>query len=232
MEIIASLLIGAILGSVITYYTLQKSHQQIIIREYESKIRHLRDRHQRDIKVATNRSLDGSRAVIKGKIAEQLAPVLPNFQYLPSDAKFIGDPIDYIVFNGYTELKDNGGSESKLEIVILDIKTGQSSLSQFQQAIARTIDAGRVRFEVVRPEMSAQQLANTYHPSQTNFPNKNYIEDVRKTYSRAYETWSRGEDEQLSKRYQEGETINSLAIEFHRQPGGIRSRLKKLGLLE
>ena len=30
-------------------------------------------------------------------MAEQFAPVLPEFQYLPSDAKFMGDPVDYII---------------------------------------------------------------------------------------------------------------------------------------
>ena len=44
-----------------------------------------------------------SRAVLKGKMAEQFAPILPEFQYLPSDAKFLGDPVDYVVFDGYTD---------------------------------------------------------------------------------------------------------------------------------
>jgi predicted Holliday junction resolvase-like endonuclease len=157
MEIVVSLLFGIIIGSATTYYFLQKSQQKKTIREYESQIQVLKEQHQQALKEAKNRSLDGSRAVIKGKIAEQLAPVLPSFKYLPSDARFIGDPIDYIVFNGYTDIKDNGGNENNLEVVILDIKTGQASLSQFQQAIARAINAGRVRFEVVRPDTSDQQ---------------------------------------------------------------------------
>jgi len=123
VEIIVSLFAGIILGSSITYYILQKSQQAKTVKEYESQIQILKQRHQEDVKEARNRSIDGSRAVIKGKIAEQLAPVLPNFKYLPSDARFIGDPVDYIVFNGYTDLKDNGGSENNLEVIILDIKT-------------------------------------------------------------------------------------------------------------
>lgn len=232
MEIIVSLLVGIILGRSITYYSLQKSQQVKTIREYESKIQTLEKRHQQDIKDARNRSIDGSRAVIKGKIAEQLAPVLPNFKYLPSDARFIGDPIDYIIFNGYTQLKDNGGSESNLEIIILDIKTGNASLSPFQQAIAKAIDAGRVRFEVVRPDAYEQ---NENHHSQTlqrSFSRKTYnITDIRKKHARAYEAWSKQEDEKLIQRYKDGLNINQLATEFQRQTGGIRSRLKKLGLL-
>ncbi len=233
MEMIASLLIGIIVGSSITYYILQKSQQQKTIREYESQLQILKEDHQQALKEARNRSIDGSRAVIKGKIAEQLAPVLPDFKYLPSDARFIGDPVDYIIFNGYTDLKDNGGIESNLEIVILDIKTGHASLSRFQQAIARAINAGRVRFEVARTETSEQREKNRYKSVRQNLPQKKHsIEHIRKTYPRAYESWSKDEDERLKQHYSQGMTINNLAAEFQRKPGGIRSRLKKLGVTQ
>ncbi|BBC25367.1 Holliday junction resolvase-like protein [Pseudanabaena sp. ABRG5-3] len=232
MEIIVSLLVGIILGSSITYYIAQKSQHVKTIREYESRIQTLEKRHQQDIKDARNRSIDGSRAVIKGKIAEQLAPVLPNFKYLPSDARFIGDPIDYIIFNGYTQLKDNSGSESDLEIIILDVKTGNASLSQLQQAIAKAINAGKVRFEVIRPDAYDQnQLNDQNQQLQPSFPPQKYITDIRKKHPRAYEAWTKEEDEKLIRLYREGLKPNQLAIEFQRQIGGIRSRLKKLGLL-
>ena len=45
-------------------------------------------------------AVDTSRAVLKGKIAEQMAPLLPGFlaKYNPADARFIGSPIDYLIF--------------------------------------------------------------------------------------------------------------------------------------
>lgn len=233
MEIIVPFLLGISLGSFATYFIVQKSQLRKIIREYESQIQILQEQHQQNLKEVKNRSLDGSRAVIKGKIAEQLAPVLPNFKYLPSDARFIGDPIDYIVFNGYTDLKDNGGSERDLEVVILDIKTGQASLSNLQQAIARAIQAGRVRFEVIQENISEQlPLKNERTQSQQNLNQKSYsIQEIRQTHPRAYAPWTPHEDEQLRQCYQQGATIRELAQEFQRKPGGIRSRLKKLGLL-
>lgn len=56
------------------------------------------------------------------------------------------------------------------------------------------------------------------------------LEDLRKTHPRAYAPWSKDEDERLRQRYEQGVTINNLSIEFERQPGGIRSRLTKMGL--
>jgi len=48
------------------------------------------------IEKRTAESLDKARAVLKGKIGEQLAPLLPEFcaKYSPSDARFMGTPID------------------------------------------------------------------------------------------------------------------------------------------
>lgn len=57
------------------------------------------------------------------------------------------------------------------------------------------------------------------------------VDDVRPTYPKAYERWSPDEDEQLKVKYQEGVSISELATCFQRQPGAIRSRLTKLGLL-
>ncbi len=206
------------IGSAIAYHIAQKAR-----RESEKRIRLMREEHQQALKKARDRSIDGSRAVIKGKLAEQFAPILPGFQYLPSDARFIGDPIDYIIFNGYTETKDNGGND--LEIVILDVKTGQASLSRTQQAIAKAIREGRVRFEVFRPEI---QDDRSFQPA---LPERRPALPEQKSPFRAYAAWTRAEDEHLIRRYQQGASIPELVHEFQRKPGGVRSRLKKLGLL-
>src|SRR5690554_3973524 len=39
-----------------------------------------------------------SRAVLTGKFTEQMTPYLPEFKYDPTEARFIGTPIDMIVF--------------------------------------------------------------------------------------------------------------------------------------
>jgi predicted Holliday junction resolvase-like endonuclease len=91
-----------------------------------------------------------SRAVLKGKMAEQFAPILPEFQYLPSDAKFLGDPVDYVVFDGYTDLRNGQGKVDDIEIVLIDIKSGGARLTKGQQAIAQAIQQGRIRFETIR----------------------------------------------------------------------------------
>lgn len=61
---------------------------------------------------------------------------------------------------------------------------------------------------------------------------KTQNEKIRQKYPRAYVKWSQDEDENLKKEYASCQQIGELAQRFQRQPGAIRSRLQKLGLME
>ena len=150
MSIWIAMLIGAGIGILITTLILSNSRNGRIKAEYEQYITELELKHQQDLTQAQKRSVNTSRAVLKGKMAEQLAPILPEFPYLPSDAKFLGDPIDYVVFNGYTDLRDGAGQVDDLEVILVDIKSGGARLTKGQQAIAEAIKQGRIRFETIR----------------------------------------------------------------------------------
>lgn len=150
MSIWMAMLIGAAIGVVLTTLILSHSRNGRIKAEYERYIAELELEHQQALTHAQKRSVNTSRAVLKGKMAEQLAPIMPQFEYLPSDAKFLGDPVDYVVFDGYTDLRDGEGRPEDIEIVLIDIKSGGARLTKGQVAIAQAIQAGRVRFETIR----------------------------------------------------------------------------------
>jgi len=165
-------LLGAVLGGIVAYFVLDsrrtadrervraelieryeaktQATQSRLIQTYESKLRVLQVKMDDAIRQARQESTDQSRAVLKGKMAEQMAPLLPGFDYLPADARFLGDPVDYVIFDGYTDLKDGGATGDELELVIIDIKRGRTGLSTGQRQIARAVRDGRVRFEIVR----------------------------------------------------------------------------------
>lgn len=84
-----------------------------------------------------------SRATLKGQLVEQLVPVLPDFPFDAADARFLGAPIDYVVFDGYTEGED-------IEIVLVEIKTGNAQLSKGERRIREAVRQGRIRFETIR----------------------------------------------------------------------------------
>jgi len=85
----------------------QKSQLDASIREAcEAKLREWKATElARAIEENRADAVDTSRAVLKGKIAEQIAPLLPGFlaKYNPADARFIGSPIDYLIFRNMSE---------------------------------------------------------------------------------------------------------------------------------
>ncbi|MCJ7604797.1 MAG: Holliday junction resolvase [Dehalococcoidales bacterium] len=84
-----------------------------------------------------------SRAVLGGKFTEQMVPYFPDFAYDPTEVRFIGTPIDLIVFPGLAQ----GDPQ---EIVILEIKTGKNpQLTPAQRKIRQLIEDGMVRWEEI-----------------------------------------------------------------------------------
>jgi len=86
-----------------------------------------------------------SKAVVKGKFTEQLVPWLPGFQYNPSDARFLGSPVDFIIFDGMSE-------GALREIVFAEVKTGKSTLNQRERDISRVINEKKVSFQIIKIE--------------------------------------------------------------------------------
>ena len=99
-----------------------------------------------DVRRARRDAIRGSRLTKGGQIAEHLAPFLPGFfeSFNPKDARFVGHPIDFVVFDGLEE----GEVRS---IVLVEVKSGNGSdLNKRQRQIRRAVVAGNVRFETLR----------------------------------------------------------------------------------
>lgn len=93
-------------------------------------------------------SVNRSRSTLKGKIAEQMAPVLPDFCYAPSDARFIGSPVDYIIFDGLTRVADE--NEDEIQIVFMDVKKGNGTLTRTQRLIRQAVEKKSVTWKTMR----------------------------------------------------------------------------------
>ena len=77
---------------------------------------------------------NNQRANIKGKVAETFAPFLYGFPFKPSECKFLGDPIDYVVFEGLDDRNIKG-------IHFLEVKSDTAKLSKHQKHIKDLIDS-------------------------------------------------------------------------------------------
>ncbi len=55
--------------------------------------------------------------------------------------------------------------------------------------------------------------------------------DIRKTHAKAYQPWSRDEEDRLRAAFERGAPVSQIAETLGRKPGAIRSRMRKLGLI-
>jgi predicted Holliday junction resolvase-like endonuclease len=76
-----------------------------------------------------------------------MAPVLPGFPYSAADARFIGSPIDFIVFDGYSTAKEGQGNE--VSVVLVEVKQGTGKLTRGESLIRSAVEEGRVRWKMV-----------------------------------------------------------------------------------
>ncbi|HEU5169395.1 MAG TPA: Holliday junction resolvase-like protein [Gemmatimonadales bacterium] len=84
-----------------------------------------------------------SQAVTVGKVTEQLLPYLPGFRFNPKDARFLGSPVDLVVFDGLAEGELRG-------IWFLEVKTGNAVLSARERQIRDAILEKRVGWDELR----------------------------------------------------------------------------------
>jgi predicted Holliday junction resolvase-like endonuclease len=97
----------------------------------------------RYLRDARQSAIQQSRAVSRGQMYEQFVPHLPDFEFNPKDARFLGQPVDFVVFDGL----DEGDLR---RVVFVEVKTGGSQLTQRERQIREAIREGRVAWKEVR----------------------------------------------------------------------------------
>lgn len=149
---------------------LKSAHEQYLIwrnKELENKKAELKMVAQREASTDLQKwkienealirqdAINRSHAVIAGKVTEHLIPYLTTFPYNPKDARFVGSPIDLIVFDGLDE-------GLLRQIILIEVKTGSSTLNTRQRQIRDIIMSGKVfwrelNFIPTNSKLSAQK---------------------------------------------------------------------------
>ena len=155
--------IVAIIVLIVKYYRLQSQMNQLVqqqvdawrSRELDAARSQLRQAAQAEAGVALERwriekeetirvdAIRRSSAVISGKVTEHLAPYMVTFPYNPKDARFLGTPVDLIVFDGMNE-------DTLREIIFLEVKSRSSSLTTRERQIRDAVVARRVAWKEFR----------------------------------------------------------------------------------
>jgi predicted Holliday junction resolvase-like endonuclease len=90
-------------------------------------------------------SVARSRATISGQVHEQLLPYFPDFPFDPKDVRFLGSPVDLVVFDGLS-------AGALQRIVLVEVKTGGSALTGRERQVRDAVREGLVSWlELRRP---------------------------------------------------------------------------------
>lgn len=131
----------------------RREQQDLAVREARRLLAEWKTEQEKQIR---QDAIQRSQAVTVGKVTEHLVPHLPNFNFNPKDARFIGSPIDFIIFDGLNDDEEN----QIREVVFLEIKTGTSTLTRRERMVRDAIKAGRVRWL----EWSGNNMLPTANP--------------------------------------------------------------------
>jgi len=84
-----------------------------------------------------------SHAVTVGKVTEQIVPFFPEFVWNPKDARFLGSPVDFVVFDGLAD-----GQVRR--VVFVEVKTASASLSPRERQVREAVQERRVAWVELR----------------------------------------------------------------------------------
>lgn len=118
---IIALILGIIIGFLALKYKFEKKLNVLLKLEREDAIKR-------------------SRATLTGQFSEQISPYMPDFPYSPTECKFIGKPIDFIVFKGADE-------NNIKEVIFLEVKSGDSKLNKQEKNLKETILAKKIKWD-------------------------------------------------------------------------------------
>lgn len=80
-----------------------------------------------------------SKAILSGQTLEHFVPYFKDFPYSPSEAKFLGRPIDFVVFEGLDNKKVQ-------KIIFVEIKSGNSLLNPVQKSIKEVVEKRNIEW--------------------------------------------------------------------------------------
>jgi predicted Holliday junction resolvase-like endonuclease len=94
-------------------------------------------------KLATEKAEITAKSVNIGKNLEKVLPTMKDFKWKLADCRVLGDPIDLLTFNGFSE-----GVVNSLSFI--EVKSGGARLNKHQKAIRDAIEDKKVSYKVLK----------------------------------------------------------------------------------
>jgi len=108
--------------------------------KFEKKLKEEIEKKKEEIRAD---AIKRSSSILVGKSVEKLIPISKKVEYDARDFRWLGDPIDYVVFNGLAE-------NDLKEIVFLEVKSGEAELNERQKKIKEIIEKKKIRWKEIK----------------------------------------------------------------------------------
>lgn len=129
--------------------TQKRVLEEGIRKNYESEFKKWKVEEEKRIR---EDAIKKSKAVIMGQVTEHLIPYFPDFKYNPKDVRFIGTPVDFIVFDGMTD-----GDIKR--IVFVEVKTGKTGgLTSREKQVKVVVEKREVSWEKIHYKPSMAEI--------------------------------------------------------------------------
>jgi predicted Holliday junction resolvase-like endonuclease len=108
--------------------------------KFDQKVREWIDKYE---KATRQDAISKSARVLSGKSLEKLIPFLDRFPYDPHDVRWLGDPIDLVIFDGKSE-------DNLRQVVFCEVKSGDSKLTKTQRDVKDAVENKKVKWAEFR----------------------------------------------------------------------------------
>src|SRR2546428_5040657 len=125
----------AVLFTLVTYLFVKNLQWRY---RFENKFKEWVEKYEKKIRTD---AISRSARTLSGKTLEKLIPFLEKFDHDPHDVRWLGDPIDLVIFDGVS------AESSPKQIVFLEVKSGGGKLSKKQERIKELVEKKKVRWE-------------------------------------------------------------------------------------
>ena len=126
-----------ILSFLVIYFWFKNKMWQV---KFEQRIKDWAEKREKTIR---EDAISRSARSLSGKSLEKLVPFLERFPYDPHDVRWLGDPIDLVIFDGKSEDKVK-------QVVFCEVKSGESRLTDVQKEVKDAIEKKRVKWDEFR----------------------------------------------------------------------------------
>jgi predicted Holliday junction resolvase-like endonuclease len=92
-------------------------------------------------------AINRSRSTLGGQFLEKISPHLPDFPFDPTELRFIGTPVDFVVFRGLSTGKVE-------EVVFLEVKSGKGALTTRERSVRDCVESRNVGWSIYKVPIS------------------------------------------------------------------------------